>query len=116
MTFLIVDDNAQMRRFVANLLSDLADEIHECADGAEALACYSANLPDWVLMDIEMPGMDGIMATRQIKADFPNAQIIIVTIHDKPAMRQAAQAAGACAYVSKKNLVEVREILAGHQR
>jgi two-component system NarL family response regulator len=111
MRFLIVDDSANMRSFLASLISDLADEIHECADGVDAVACYSAKRPDWVLMDIDMPRMDGITATRQIRADFPAARIIIITVHDKPAMRQAAGAAGACAYVSKRNLLEVRQIL-----
>jgi len=115
MTLLIVDDSAPMRRFLISLVSDLADNVYECADGRQAVACYKAERPDWVLMDIEMPIKDGITATRQITADFPRARVIIVTVHDNALMRREAQAAGACAFVPKANLMVVRQILLDQQ-
>jgi two-component system response regulator DegU len=111
MSLLIVEDNANMRRMLKSLLADLASVIHECADGAEALAVYAARRPDWVLMDIAMKDLDGISATRQIKAAYPDARIIIVTGYDEADLRQAAREAGACGYVLKENLLELRQRL-----
>jgi CheY-like chemotaxis protein len=111
MTILIVEDNEPMRELLKKLVSDLAEDLMECDDGAEALEAYQRRHPDWILMDIKMKAMDGIAATRQIKAAFPEARIIIVTGHDNTKLRAAAQSAGACGYVHKENLLELRRIL-----
>ena len=111
MTLLIVDDNDHMRLLLRNIVTDLADEISECSDGAEALSFYKEHQPDWVLMDIRMKDVDGLTATRQIKAAFADAKIIIVTNYDDQYLRQAAQQAGASEFVLKENLLEVRRIL-----
>lgn len=109
---LIVDDNQQMRRLIRSVVADLAEAITECCDGAFALAAYSENLPDWVLMDIRMQEMDGIMATRQIKASYPEAHVCIVTDYDDKELRQAAYEAGAEGYVVKEDLSRLRHVLA----
>ncbi|MGH9845623.1 MAG: response regulator transcription factor [Blastocatellia bacterium] len=111
MKLLIVEDNLPIRRLIRRLVGDLADEIGECGDGVEAEALYAELLPDWVLMDIEMPRVNGIAATRRIKAAFPEARIVIVTNYDDAALRAAALAAGACGYVLKENLLELRQLL-----
>ena len=111
MTVLIVDDNPGVRRMIARVVSDLADEIRECEDGAEVLAAYQQHHPDVVLMDIEMKGLDGISATRQIIAAFPCARVVMVTGHGDEPLRVAAREAGACGYVLKENLFEVRRLL-----
>ena len=115
MKLLIVEDNQQMRREIRLFVSDLAEDISECGDGAEALAAYSAQHPDWVLMDIRMEEVDGLTATRQIKAAHPEARIMILTSYDDDALREAAHNAGACEYVTKQNLLEVRRILCGQK-
>lgn len=102
---LIVEDNAVMRRLLRGLMVNLADEIRECTDGSLALAAYREFQPDWVLMDIEMPRLDGLAATRQILAAFPDARVVIVTHYDSANFREAARAAGACGFVSKENLL-----------
>jgi two-component system response regulator DegU len=107
MNVLVVEDNRAMRRLIREIVSGLADEIHECSDGSEALATYNSHRPDFVLMDIQMGLLDGITATRQIKAADPAARIIIVTDYDQPDLREAARQAGACAYVVKENLLEL---------
>lgn len=112
MKLLVVDNNAQIRRLLRRLLSDLSTDIVECADGREAIVAYRQHQPDWVLMDVELPGQDGLTATRQIKAQWPQANILIVTSFDEPALRHAAQAVGACGYVLKDNLVELPRWLA----
>lgn len=108
MKLLLVDDHAEIRRLLRRLLSDLSTDIVECADGREAISAYTEHQPDWVLMDVELPGQDGLTATRQIKAKFPQANILIVTNFDEPALRHAAQAVGACGYVLKESLQELR--------
>jgi CheY-like chemotaxis protein len=111
MKLLIVEDNAGMRRFIKSLVQDFADDILECNDGAEALPAYKDFLPDWVLMDIQMPGMDGLTAGRQIKTAFPEANICIVTDYGDEKTREAARAAGACAYIVKEELHTLRSVI-----
>lgn len=111
MVLLIVEDNERMRRTVRSVVGDLAEQVHECEDGSEALAAYDAHRPDWVLMDIRMKNTDGISAAREIKAVHPEAQIMIVTDYDDPELREAAHRAGACGYVRKENLVELPGML-----
>jgi len=111
MKLLIVEDNAQMRRLIKSMLSDLADEISECSDGDEALAVYAQILPDWVLMDIQMHRVNGLAASRQIKAAYPQANICIVTDYCDAKTKAAAFDAGACGFVSKERLHELRSII-----
>ena len=108
---LIVDDNAAMRRAIKLVLKGLAVQIHECSDGSEALVEYAFHLPDWVLMDIRMKVTDGFTAIRHIRAIFPHARIIVVTMDNGDDMREAARSAGASAFVAKDNLLELRRIL-----
>lgn len=111
MTALIVEDNALMRRLIKALIRGVADAVFECESGEAAYAAYAAHRPDWVLMDIQLPGLDGIAATGQIRATFPEARILIVSDYGDEPLRAAAQAAGACGYVLKENLLDVRRWL-----
>jgi CheY-like chemotaxis protein len=111
LSLLIVDDDERMRSLIRSIVADLADSIIECGDGAEAQGCYAAHHPDWVLMDMMMPQMSGLEATRQLLAFDRAARIVIVTAHDSQSLREAAVSAGACAYVLKDNLLDLREIL-----
>jgi CheY-like chemotaxis protein len=105
---LLIDDTEQMRRMIRRVIADLADPIAECEDGDEALAAYARHRPDWVLMDISMPNMDGLTATRRILELFPEARVLIVTQYDDDRLRDAARQAGAQGYVLKENLLELR--------
>jgi NarL family two-component system response regulator LiaR len=105
---MIADDNEQMRRTIRSMVSDLVEELYECEDGAEAVALYAEHRPDWVLMDLRMKEMDGLEATRRITTSFPQARIVIVTDHDDPELREAARLAGACQYINKRRLVDLR--------
>lgn len=113
MKLLIVEDNQAMRRMIRRMVADVADEISECSDGAAACALYSNLHPDWVLMDIEMGEVNGLTATRRIKADYPEARVVIVTNYDDAQLRETARVAGACGYVLKENLFALRRILLG---
>jgi two-component system, chemotaxis family, chemotaxis protein CheY len=111
MKLLIVEDNASARRLIETIVARVATQIHECADGDEALEAYMAHRPDFVLMDLAMERMDGITATRRIMAFDPAARVIIVTQYDQADLREAAKAAGASGYVWKENLLEIVRIL-----
>jgi DNA-binding NarL/FixJ family response regulator len=115
MNVLIVEDNEAMRRAMRDLLGGSVDCFFECADGCEAFALYAEHRPDWVLMDIEMRRMDGISATQQITAAFPDSRIAIVTNYDDEDLREAARQAGAREYFVKENLIDVRRILSPHE-
>jgi len=111
MKLLIVEDNPGVRKVIRSLVARVAREICECADGAGVLAVFRRERPDFVLMDIQMEGVDGITATRQIKVADPTARVIMVTDYDQPDLREAAYQAGACAYVWKENLHELVRLL-----
>lgn len=114
MKLMIVEDNPQMRQMIRAVVADLANIVTECADGREAVAAYTAQQfsgDDRVLMDLELPGGGGLEATRRIRAAFPDAQIIIVTQYDDQHWRTAAAEAGACGYLLKENLLELRRML-----
>jgi CheY-like chemotaxis protein len=111
MKLLIVEDNASMRRLIKSIVSDLADEILECGDGADVFALYEQYLPEWILMDVKMPRTDGITASRGILAQYPQAKICIVTECADAKTRQAASEAGTKDYVLKDNLVNIRRVI-----
>jgi CheY-like chemotaxis protein len=111
MRVLIVEDNQAMRRMIRRTVAEVADEISECGDGEAACSLYRELRPDWVLMDIEMGEVNGIVATRRIKADYPEARIVIVTNYDDKQLRETARAAGACSYVLKEDLLALLSIL-----
>ncbi len=110
-SLMIVDDCDEIRRTVCAVAADVADPIYERRDGGEACVAYATHRPDWVLMGVSMVPMDGITATRHIVQTFPAARIVIVTQYDDVRLRTAAQGAGACGYVLKDNLLEVRRLL-----
>jgi CheY-like chemotaxis protein len=111
MKVLIVDDNEKVREVVRDYLPVEVDEIFECADGGEALASYRKNLPDWVLMDWEMPKTDGIAAIREIIAEFPEANICLMTAFESEDLSDEAFRAGALRFVLKDDLFELAAIL-----
>jgi CheY-like chemotaxis protein len=108
MKVLIVEDDRAMRELLKRVVGDLVDSFCECGDGRDALAAYEADRPDWVLMDIRMKDIDGLAATEQIVNAWPGARVLIVTSFNDASLREAARQAGACGYVLKENLLEVR--------
>lgn len=110
---MIVDDHAHfrsaMRHWIARL--DARYESIEAASGEEAVALAARRKVDIVLMDMELPGIDGVKATRRIKANAPRTRVVMLTSHDASAFRDAAQEAGASAYVLKNRVPQDLESL-----
>lgn len=100
---LIVDDHALFREGIRRLLedSDIACVVGEAPDGTTAVQQARDLEPDVVLMDISMPGMNGIEATRRILEAMPAARVLILTIHDNERYIQQILEAGAAGYLLK---------------
>jgi DNA-binding NarL/FixJ family response regulator len=100
---LLVDDHAMVRQGLRAVLDAYPDLfiIGEAADGREAVSIAKKRTPDVIIMDINMPRMDGIEATRRIKKEQPGTVIIAVSVNDTADIRETLQKAGASAFVSK---------------
>jgi len=103
-TILIVEDHDTVRKSLRDWLEVEFPQcrVIEAASGEEAIAVIRTESPRLVVMDISLPGMSGIEATRQIKAALPSAQVVMLTIHEDDAHRADAITAGASAYVTKR--------------
>ena len=108
---MLVDDSLTARTSIRSLLTDDGLEVVEFTDGQQALAGYAEHRPDWVLMDLEMKEVDGFEATRQIKAQFPHARIVILTSFNDEFLKASALAAGALTYVLKNNVDRIRRLI-----
>ena len=108
MKLMIVDDHAGIRRMIRQFTASSGDAVCECASGSEAVLKAREFTPDWVTMDIMMPGQDGFAATRSLVASVPAVRVIIVSTHDQPELRQLARNAGAVAFVAKDNLRDLK--------
>ena len=100
---LLVDDHALFREGLAGLFAYQDDflVVGEAGDSASALIQTAALSPDIVLMDIDMPGSDGIATTRQLKAQFPDVIVVMLTVHDATHKLLEAIKAGAQGYLVK---------------
>jgi len=100
---LIADDHALVREGLRTVLSgeDGIQVVAEARDGQEALFSCRELLPDLVLMDVRMPVMDGLEATRRIKEEMPQVGVMMVTMHENPDYLFEAIKAGAAGYVLK---------------
>jgi DNA-binding NarL/FixJ family response regulator len=116
MKLLIVEDNAATRRMIIRILKRSfgeALEIHECERGDVSIRRHAECAPDWTLMDINLPGMSGLDATRKILTGNPNARVIVITGMRDPQWRAAALEAGAFGFVEKDHLVGIADHICG---
>ena len=117
-TILYVEDNEFNRKIVRQLLSQTRYRLREAPDGESGVRAAQAELPDLILMDVQLPKMSGLDATRQLRADPRTARvpIIIVTSYALSGDEQKARDAGATAYIAKPYsprdlLSKIREIV-----
>jgi DNA-binding NarL/FixJ family response regulator len=99
----IVDDHDLTRESLQNMLSDEPDIeiVGEAANGRQALALCSHSRPDLILMDVRMPVMDGLAATKEVKQRYPEISVMMLTMHENPDYLLGALKAGAAGYVLK---------------
>jgi len=120
---LIADDHALFRQGLRTLLQAAKgiDVVAEAGDGEEAVRLAERWAPDIVLMDVTMPRLDGIEATRRIRAAVPGAQVVALTMHADASLAKAMRDAGAVAFLDKNSdlsaLVDtIRAVAAGERR
>jgi two-component system chemotaxis response regulator CheY len=101
MKLLVVDDAPYVLKALRDTLEAHGYDVHEAANGEEALAKYKEVAPDVVLMDILMPKVDGVSATKSIIEYDPDAKIIVVTAVGKRGLEKDCIAAGAMEFVVK---------------
>ncbi|MBI5670815.1 MAG: response regulator transcription factor [Chloroflexi bacterium] len=117
---LLADDHAVLRSGLRLLINSQPDMtvVGEAGSGSEATAQAAALQPDVLLLDLNMPGMDGLAALPQLKQDAPNSRILILTMYDDVSYLQEALNAGAAGYVLKKAvdselLTAIRAVMRG---
>jgi len=117
---LLVDDNREILDRAAALLSPMCTIVGAVSDGLAALESVRTLRPDVVVLDISMPGMNGLEVAAQLRRAGSQVQIVFLTIHDDEELVLAAEAAGGIGYVSKTYLpsdlvVAVNEACAGRR-
>jgi DNA-binding NarL/FixJ family response regulator len=100
---LVADDQGLVREGLMTLLQAVVEiePVAAATDGAEAVALCAEHRPDVVLMDLRMPNMDGVQATRQIREQFPDTEVVVLTTHADEASILDALSAGARGYLTK---------------
>lgn len=105
---LIIDDHADFRAMVKDYLNrdGLNFEIFEAGTAEMGVAKASFVKPDVILMDINLPNLNGLAATKHIKEDFPDCEVIILTMFEVEAFKQASEKIKASAFIGKSEIYE----------
>jgi DNA-binding NarL/FixJ family response regulator len=111
MRVLLADDHQLLRQAIRRALEDAGmTVVAEAGDGGEAVRLAEELRPDVVVMDVSMPVLDGVEATRRIHDDLPDLPIVIITMHGDEALRRDAVNAGAAGFLTKD--VSMQEVVA----
>jgi DNA-binding NarL/FixJ family response regulator len=103
---LIVEDHEGLRSSLRQWLSTAFQnhEIRDAGTGESAVKLCGEIKPELVVMDIKLPGINGLLATKQIKKILPDTKVVMLSVYDIPSFQSEAAAAGANAFISKNNL------------
>ena len=117
---LLADDHAQILAQTANVLSREFEIVGSVANGLDLITAAVSLNPDVVVLDITMPGLDGIEAARRLKRASIRAKLVILTVHEDPDYVRSALHAGCDAYVVKARMASdlipaIHEALEGHR-
>ncbi len=121
MRVVLADDHQILRDGIRRGLENAGETVvGEANNGEEAVSVVRETRPDVVLMDLSMPVLDGVSATRLISEEFPDVKVVVLTMHDDPSRTRDALAAGAIAYMTKGTsfaevLDTIRRALAGEE-
>jgi DNA-binding NarL/FixJ family response regulator len=102
---LLADDHAELLARVAGVIAGEFEIVGSVANGLDLIAAAARLDPDVVVLDITMPGLDGIEAARQLRRAGCRAKLVFLTVHEDPDYVRAALDAGGAAYVAKSQLV-----------
>jgi CheY-like chemotaxis protein/two-component sensor histidine kinase len=104
---LLVDDHAMVREGLRSVLDAYADVevVGEAADGEEAIRLAQSLQPEIIVMDVNMPGIDGIEATRQLRHEQPTIAVVGLSVHNNPQVERAMREAGAAGFLTKEGAV-----------
>lgn len=112
---LIVDDQFGIRLLLSEVLKKEGYHTMQAANGPDAIVIAKAEYPDLVLLDMKIPGMDGLEILRHMKADNPNIQTIIMTAYGELDMIQEVKKMGAIMHLPKPfDIDEIRETVKKH--
>ena len=117
---IIADDSALMREAIEIALNDQYQIVARVEDGEAAVAAAATLSPQLILLDISMPGVNGLNAARQIKRTYPFILLIFVSEHDERSYREAAFQAGGSGYVAKTKIMSellpaIQDVLTGKE-
>ena len=108
---MIVDDHASTREMIRKFLDLPGITFCECASGEEALAQAREFKPNWITVDVNMPGLDGFQTAEALRAEHPSTRIIIVTGYNEPHFRKLSNSVGAVGLICKENLMALHMML-----
>ena len=114
---MLIEDEVEYRRIVAELLKRRFPTMlfAEATNGTEAMEKMNSFLPRLVVLDIQLPGHDGLHVTRSIKQRYPDVDVVILTAYDFPEYREAARVSGASHFLSKGSVTsqEIENLVEG---
>jgi DNA-binding NarL/FixJ family response regulator len=118
---LIADDSAVCRRVAVLLLAKLpqVEMVGAAEDGVDAVALVASTRPDLVLLDLQMPRLDGLQAARKIRAEFPGVRVTMTTFNDSAESKAASVASGVDRFIPKACLRDelpgaIAQLFSGH--
>jgi CheY-like chemotaxis protein len=113
MRLMIVEDHVGIRKKICELLARPNVEMYECGAGEQAMWSAHDFQPDWIIMDVHLPGVNGFEATEAIRRELRSVRFVIISAEDRDYLRHQALAVGAEQFLSKHDLAQLPRMLYG---